>query len=182
MSMFLNRDRFVRTVPSIATEYVRNRVQHDRTARRWTELYALSPASVPAPTPIVSTSTSAHVTAPTSTSIPTTSTSTTQTSGSRKDKSRAPANQSARGSGSSNILAETIDISDSDDELLRLPPTRKRPRGVSDEVDIDFVEGEQRATRRLRAGGGGSGVPSASRCSRGSGSIMGAGEVIIIDD
>ncbi|KAI0353301.1 ubiquitin-conjugating enzyme, partial [Trametes cingulata] len=27
-------------VPSIATEYVRNRVQHDRNARRWTELYA----------------------------------------------------------------------------------------------------------------------------------------------
>ncbi|KAG1861959.1 ubiquitin-conjugating enzyme/RWD-like protein, partial [Suillus tomentosus] len=27
-------------VPSIATEYLRNRVQHDRTARRWTELYA----------------------------------------------------------------------------------------------------------------------------------------------
>ncbi|KAI0654958.1 ubiquitin-conjugating enzyme/RWD-like protein, partial [Cubamyces menziesii] len=28
------------TVPSIATEYVRNRVQHDSNARRWTELYA----------------------------------------------------------------------------------------------------------------------------------------------
>ncbi|KAI0710522.1 ubiquitin-conjugating enzyme/RWD-like protein [Earliella scabrosa] len=27
-------------VPQIATEYVRNRVQHDREARRWTELYA----------------------------------------------------------------------------------------------------------------------------------------------
>ncbi|KAJ2968489.1 hypothetical protein NUW54_g13201 [Trametes sanguinea] len=32
-------------VPSIATEYVRNRVQHDRTARRWTELYARPPSS-----------------------------------------------------------------------------------------------------------------------------------------
>lgn len=172
-------------VPSIATEYVRNRVQHDRTARRWTELYALSPASVPAPTPIVSTSTfSARVTAPTSTSTPTptTSTPTTQASGSRKGKSRAPINQSARDSRSSNVLAETIDISDSDDELLRLPPTRKRPRGVSNEVDIDFVQVEQRATRRLRAGDGGSGIPSVSRCSRGSGNIAGAGEVIIIDD
>ncbi|KAI0710519.1 ubiquitin-conjugating enzyme/RWD-like protein [Earliella scabrosa] len=28
-------------VPQIATEYVRNRVQPDREARRWTELYAL---------------------------------------------------------------------------------------------------------------------------------------------
>ncbi|KAI0746427.1 ubiquitin-conjugating enzyme/RWD-like protein [Daedaleopsis nitida] len=27
-------------VPQIATEYVRNRVQHDREARRWTEIYA----------------------------------------------------------------------------------------------------------------------------------------------
>ncbi|KAG2741629.1 hypothetical protein P692DRAFT_20786864 [Suillus brevipes Sb2] len=169
-------------VPSIATEYVRNRVQHDHTARRWTELYALSPAFAPAPTPIMSTSTfSARVTAPTSTSTPTTSTSTNQASGPRKGKSRAPTNQSARGSGSSNV-AETIDISDTDDELLRLPPTRKRPRGVSNEVDIDLVEVEQRATRRLRAGGGGSGVLSVSRCSRGSGSITGAGEVIIIDD
>ncbi|OBZ77308.1 Ubiquitin-conjugating enzyme E2 E2 [Grifola frondosa] len=29
-------------VPSIATQYVRNREEHDRTARRWTELYARS--------------------------------------------------------------------------------------------------------------------------------------------
>ncbi|KAG1717897.1 ubiquitin-conjugating enzyme/RWD-like protein, partial [Suillus lakei] len=141
-------------LPSIATEY------HDRTARRWTELYARSPASTPAPRPIASTSTfSARVTAPTSTSTPTTSTSTTQASGSRKDKSRAPTNQPARDSGSSTVLAETIDISDSDDESLRLPPTRKRPRGASNEVDIDLVEAEQRATRRRRAGGGGSVVP-----------------------
>ncbi|KAH9912220.1 ubiquitin-conjugating enzyme/RWD-like protein [Fomitopsis serialis] len=33
-------------VPSIATEYVRNRPQHNRTARKWTELYARPP---PAP-------------------------------------------------------------------------------------------------------------------------------------
>ncbi|KAH9914184.1 ubiquitin-conjugating enzyme/RWD-like protein [Epithele typhae] len=32
-------------IPSIATEYVRNRVQHDREARRWTELYARPKAS-----------------------------------------------------------------------------------------------------------------------------------------
>ncbi|KAG1883689.1 ubiquitin-conjugating enzyme/RWD-like protein [Suillus subluteus] len=171
-------------VPSIATEYIRNRVQHDRTARRWTELYARSPASVPAPTPpIPSTSTfSARVSAPTSTSTPTTSTSTTQVSGSRKGKSRASTNQPARGSGSSNVLTETIDISDSDDELLRLPPTHKRPRGPSNEVDIDLVEVEQRVTKRRRAGGGGSVVPSVSRGARGSGSIVGAGEVIVIDD
>lgn len=171
-------------VPSIATEYSRNRVQHDRTARRWTELYALSSASVSAPTAIVSTSTfSARVPTPISTSMPTTSTSTSTIRASRssKGKSRAPTDQSAHGSGSSNVRAEIIDISDSDDELLRLPPTLKRPRAVSNEVDIDLVEVDQRATRRMRTGGG-SGVPSVSRCSRGHGSIAGAGEVIIIDD
>ncbi|KAG0698620.1 ubiquitin-conjugating enzyme/RWD-like protein [Suillus ampliporus] len=151
-------------VPSIATEYVRNRVQHDRTAQRWTELYARSPApvSAPAPAPIASASTvSVSVTAPTSMSTPLASTSTTQ----------------ASGLGSSNVLAETINISDSDDELLRPPLTRKRPHGSSNEVDIDLVEAEQRVTRRRRTGGGGSMVPSVSR-----GSTAGAGEVIIIDD
>ncbi|KAG1721207.1 ubiquitin-conjugating enzyme/RWD-like protein [Suillus paluster] len=176
-------------VPSIATEYVRNRAQHDRTARRWTELYARLPA--PAPTSIPSTSTfSVPVPVPvpvpssrsTSTSTPSTSISTTQTSGSGKGKSRAPTNQPARGSGSSNAPAETIDISDSDDELLRPPLTRKRPRGSSNEVDIDLVEVEHRATRRRRTGGGGSVVPSVSRSSRGSESTVKAGEVIIIDD
>ncbi|KAG1903248.1 ubiquitin-conjugating enzyme/RWD-like protein [Suillus fuscotomentosus] len=172
-------------VPSIATEYLRNRVQHDRTARRWTELYARSPASVLAPSPIASSSTSStRVPTPTSTSTstPTISTSTTQASGSRKGKSRTSTNQPAHGSGSSNVLAETIDISDSDDELSQSPPTRKRPRGTPNEVDIDLVEAEQRAARRRRTGGGGSRVPSVSRGSRGSGSIVGAGEVIVIDD
>ncbi|KAG2159122.1 ubiquitin-conjugating enzyme/RWD-like protein [Suillus bovinus] len=170
-------------VPSIATEYVRNRVQHDRTARRWTELYARSPVSVPALSPIASTSMfSAIVPAPTSTSMPTPTTSTAQASGLRKGKSRTPTNQPARGSGSSNVLPETIDISDSDDELSRPLPTRKRPRGIPDEVDIDLVEAEQRATRRRRADGSGSVVPSISRASRGSGNIVGAAEVIIIDD
>jgi hypothetical protein len=172
------------TVPSIATEYIRNRVQHDRTAQRWTELYARSPASVPAPTPpIASTSTfSARVPAPTSSSTSTTSLSTTQASGSHKGKSRASTNQPVRGSGSSNVLAETIDISDTEDELLQPPPTRKRLRGPSNEVDIDLVEVEQHVTRRRRTGGGGSVVPSVSRGSRRSGSIVGAGEVIVIDD
>lgn len=38
------------TVPSIATQYVRNRVQHDSTARQWTQLYARPP---PPPAPAV---------------------------------------------------------------------------------------------------------------------------------
>ncbi|KAF8493341.1 ubiquitin-conjugating enzyme/RWD-like protein [Gautieria morchelliformis] len=36
-------------VPQIATEYVRNRVQHNKTAARWTQLYALPPNPKPAP-------------------------------------------------------------------------------------------------------------------------------------
>ncbi|KII85544.1 hypothetical protein PLICRDRAFT_701046 [Plicaturopsis crispa FD-325 SS-3] len=46
-------------VPSIATEYVRKREQHDKTARHWTELYAKpQPAaiSVVAPIPVAATS------------------------------------------------------------------------------------------------------------------------------
>lgn len=30
----------IKLVPSIASEYLQNRTQHDRTAKRWTELYA----------------------------------------------------------------------------------------------------------------------------------------------
>lgn len=37
-------------MPSIATEYVRNRAQHDKTAKHWTELYA-RPGSNDAPSP-----------------------------------------------------------------------------------------------------------------------------------
>ncbi|KAG6376614.1 ubiquitin-conjugating enzyme/RWD-like protein [Boletus reticuloceps] len=36
-------------LPSIATEYMRNRAQHDRTAKRWTELYARPPPPPPQP-------------------------------------------------------------------------------------------------------------------------------------
>jgi len=36
-------------VPQIATEYTRNRAQHNMTAARWTQLYALPPRPKPAP-------------------------------------------------------------------------------------------------------------------------------------
>lgn len=39
------------TVPSIATEYVRNRKQHDNNARHWTELYARPGVSPPSTSP-----------------------------------------------------------------------------------------------------------------------------------
>ncbi|KAF8575023.1 hypothetical protein K439DRAFT_1370916 [Ramaria rubella] len=36
-------------VPQIATEYVRDRAQHNKNAARWTQLYALPPTPKPAP-------------------------------------------------------------------------------------------------------------------------------------
>jgi hypothetical protein len=47
----------LRAVPSIANEYMRRRGEHDATARRWTQLYAMrpAPASKPTPEPAVST-------------------------------------------------------------------------------------------------------------------------------
>ncbi|OAX41854.1 hypothetical protein K503DRAFT_863565 [Rhizopogon vinicolor AM-OR11-026] len=179
-------------VPSIATEYVRNRVHHDRTARRWTELYARSLTFAPTPTPTatstfskLSTALPVSVSTSTSTPIPTSSSSTssnsaTQASQLRKGKSRAPTNQRSNGSGSSNVLAETIEISDSDDETLRLHSARKRPRDAWNEVDI--VEEEQRATRRRRADGGGGVAQSTSTGYKRRGTTAGGGEVIVIDD
>lgn len=41
----------VPTVPSIATEYVRNRKQHDNNARHWTELYARPGVTPPSTSP-----------------------------------------------------------------------------------------------------------------------------------
>jgi hypothetical protein len=184
--LFLNNGLLC-AVPSIATEYVRNRIQHDHTARRWTELYARPPAfasAIPSsgsftlsPAPPVS----VPISTSTSTSSSTPPISAPQASRSFKGKSPVPTNQRSHGSGSSNVLAETIEISDSDDETLRPHPARKRPRSVCNEVDIDMVEGEQRATRRRRTDEGEAVAQSVSRGFRRRGTTAG-GEVIIIDD
>ena len=87
-----------------------------------------------------------------------------------------------RASGSSNVLAETIEISDSDDETLRPQPSvRKRStRDTWNEVDI--MEGEQRATRRQRTDGGDGVAQSGSRRSRRNGVTTEGGDIIVIDD
>lgn len=174
-------------VPSIATQYVRNRIQHDHTARRWTELYARPPAFASAIPPSGSSThtlalpVSVPISTSTSTSSSALSISAPQASRSIKRKSPVPINQRSHGSGSSNVLAETIEISDSNDETLRPHPARKRPRSVCNEVDIDIVEGEQHATRRRRTDGGEAVAQGVSRGFRRRGTTAG-GEVIIIDD
>ncbi|KAL4063703.1 ubiquitin-conjugating enzyme/RWD-like protein [Scleroderma yunnanense] len=121
-------------VPSIATEYMRNRQQHDRTARRWTELYAQPP---PIPAPAAS------------------------TSGRSKGKERAtivPALQtqtSTTRSGSTASIRltsrpEAITIDDSDAGVVATSSRvsvlgRKRQRDVD---TIDLVEEEERAQRK----------------------------------
>ncbi|KIM54697.1 hypothetical protein SCLCIDRAFT_136168 [Scleroderma citrinum Foug A] len=150
-------------VPSIATEYIRNRQQHDRTARRWTELYALPPPTI----------------------APAASTSGASASGRSKGKEKAtvlvPAAQTKTSTNRSGSTAsvrltsrpEAITIDDSDVAVVVTSPRvstsgRKRLR----EVDtIDLVEEEERAHRRSRNGPGGS--------SRG---LCTPGEVIVIDD
>lgn len=125
-------------MPSIATEYVRNRQQHDRTARRWTELYAQPP-----PIPVSATS---------------------ATNGRSKGKEKAtivvpaaptptPTNRSVP-TASVRLTSrhETITIEDSDvggvaTSSRASTSGRKRQR----EVDtIDLVEEEERAHRRPR--------------------------------
>ncbi|KAI1798485.1 ubiquitin-conjugating enzyme/RWD-like protein [Ganoderma leucocontextum] len=157
-------------VPSIATEYVRNRVQHDREARRWTELYARpqpgdhkgkAKASHSPPPPPAPTGGGTH-------SSPTSRTAT-------------PA------------AAETITIDDSDDDTpirsrARVPTTAggpatgasKRKRGLvanTGEVDIDLSEEDEieRRTRKRRGGGVGSSTLVG-------GARTDPGEVIVIED
>ncbi|KIJ06582.1 hypothetical protein PAXINDRAFT_103303 [Paxillus involutus ATCC 200175] len=156
-------------VPSIATEYMRNRGQHDRTARRWTELYARPPA----PSPPLQCK-SAQPFAP--------------SSNSNRSKGKEKASDSRSGSmagGSSASTStkrqpqsETITIDDSDNEVILSTSApslsgrsgRKRPREV-DVVDIDLVEEDRvHSRRRVRAG-----CTSPSR-------MQTPGEVIVIDD
>ncbi|CAL1710725.1 unnamed protein product [Somion occarium] len=132
-------------VPSIATEYVRNRAQHDRTARHWTQLYAKP--RPPTPPPIA-----AHSPSP-APSIP-------SSSSRAKGKSRAsPATRSPFPSGTRSTASNTstpIVIDDSDDERsVSRPQNRKRKRegsenGVVDLIEQEFVE----RSRRRRTGEG----------------------------
>ncbi|KZT64814.1 hypothetical protein DAEQUDRAFT_732172 [Daedalea quercina L-15889] len=105
-------------VPPIATEYIRNRTQHDRTARQWTELYAHpTPPAAPA-------------------------------KGKGKAKATASLTPGSRAgsTGAGSTRTEAITIDDSDDEVnivtrSRAGAKRKRERaqgggGGADEVEV----------------------------------------------
>ncbi|CDO77345.1 hypothetical protein BN946_scf184786.g6 [Trametes cinnabarina] len=152
-------------VPSIATEYVRNRVQHDRTARRWTELYARPPSSAAA---AASKGKIPAVSSPAPTS---------------QTRSAAPSRSASTRPAPSRTAtpAETITIEDSDDErravarpaAVREHQRTKRKRDGDGAVDIDLsaeAGAVPRPARRQRVGAsvtGGSTGPS---------------EVIVIED
>ncbi|OCH85659.1 hypothetical protein OBBRIDRAFT_838782 [Obba rivulosa] len=120
-------------VPSIATEYVRNRPQHDRTARHWTELYARPPPPPAAP----------------------------GAKGKGKARPAAPAAERAASSTDSEVI--TIEDEDADEPRAPAPRAkRKRPAGGA-EIDLTGSEEEARPPRRRRpdtasAGGGSSGA------------------------
>jgi len=166
-------------VPTIATEFVRNRALHDKTAREWTELYAKPKviAAPPAPVPVpVSVPTPAPpVAGPASGAM-------AGASGSRaKGKSRAkvPTTTNSRGPRSE---TETITIDDSEDDVeISLPKgkgkgrKRKRenestsagPVGEIEVVDLTDEESTGRKSKTRRRVGAGSST---------------SGDVIVIDD
>ncbi|EPS93215.1 hypothetical protein FOMPIDRAFT_131077 [Fomitopsis schrenkii] len=117
-------------VPPIATEYIRNRAQHDRTARQWTELYAR-------PTPAVASSTKGKAKAKATSPMP------------------APGSRaSSTGAGSTRTQAITID--DSDDEVRAVArgraggAKRKRERTEDDggASGVELVDAPPPARRR----------------------------------
>ncbi|OJT15533.1 Ubiquitin-conjugating enzyme E2 E2 [Trametes pubescens] len=153
-------------VPSIATEYVRNRVLHDNTARRWTELYARPSAATKgkgkAPAPPVA--------APSRPAAP------------GRSASNRPASRPASTRPTPSRTAtpgDTITIDDSDDErparAAALRTKRKREMG-SGAVDIDLSgdgdEVAERPARRARLGTAGAGASGGT----------GPSEVIVIED
>ncbi|EKM52992.1 uncharacterized protein PHACADRAFT_259165, partial [Phanerochaete carnosa HHB-10118-sp] len=141
-------------VPSIATEFVKHREQHDRTARQWTQLYALPP---PPPAPPVTTIPNSHAKGKTRASA-------TPIASPALNSARA----TARAIPSSSRRDEPIVIEDSDSESgTPLRTTTKRKRGP-DEFEIT-PEASSRTTRRRTGRGSAAPAPPDS-------------EVIVIED
>ncbi|TFK47384.1 hypothetical protein OE88DRAFT_1666129 [Heliocybe sulcata] len=131
-------------VPSIASEYTRNREKHNQTAREWTRLYARPPAqSAPSPRTKVSSTSAAR--ASTSTPIPSTSTSSRASSAARVlGKARATASSSRMATPTAaasrtatpafdgtagRSASAAIAIEDSDEEGSTVSGKRKRQAG-----------------------------------------------------
>lgn len=151
LSLPLNNMSFDSVVPTIATEFVRNRAQHDQTARQWTEMYAKPPAVHP--------TVPAHVNGPTM-----------DKSEKGKEKARADTNPSASSS-SSNLprtshssrhkssgfrstsqqqptTAETITIDDSDSDFDLSTSVRS-----SSSVNVQSKKGKGKRKRDLVVAG-----------------------------
>lgn len=121
-------------VPSIATEYTRNRAKHDQTARDWTRLYARPPPPPPPPAPA-------------------------SVSSRAKGKEKASVQGDdvhAQTEPRSVNASEVITIDDSDDEgnagpraAVRRQTGVKRKRGT-DVVDVDLASDEESSARTRR--------------------------------
>ncbi|KAI0827218.1 ubiquitin-conjugating enzyme/RWD-like protein [Trametes gibbosa] len=159
-------------VPTIATEYIRNRVQHDQNARRWTILYARPSATAKGKAPALDDA----VPSARSSVAPTTYWPSSRPESDRPAPSRTMTPRTA-------TPTETITIEDSGDERpavarlgTRNAQRSKRKRDVDlNAIDIDLSgEGDEevvaRPSRRQRV--------AASGTSTGSG----ANEVIVIED
>ncbi|KAF7984122.1 hypothetical protein HWV62_16750 [Athelia sp. TMB] len=172
-------------LPSIATEYIRNRAQHDKTARHWTSLYAKPPAPIPASAP-ASSSSAASPTQPA-----TTSGSSTVLTGKNKGKEKAsplPPTTSRAARQNGRAIENSTIVIDSDSDTGSEPAPRvqgKRQKrklvdssGDGEVVDLTGLDtegnGEPRAKRRGVVGAGG--IVSGPMGGGGS------GEVIVIDD
>ncbi|KZT25569.1 hypothetical protein NEOLEDRAFT_1178346 [Neolentinus lepideus HHB14362 ss-1] len=157
-------------VPSIASEYTRNREQHNRTAREWTRLYACPPAPPPKPkAPSVTASR-----ASTSTPGPSTSTATSRASSTTRAPGKAKAAPSRTATplvddGAGRSASAAIAIDDSDDEGSTMSRKRKRRPGPdSSALVLDEDDGAA-----------GSGIAKRNKVES---RQTGSGDVIVIDD
>ena len=156
-------------VPSIATQYLRNRKQHDSTAREWTEKYARPKPPNPLLPPLLPVVT---VTPQSSAPAP------APTISARARGKRPAAEPAAVASSSGSSVIEVA--SDSDDEPTRVTTPRpdsvalgKRKRNITDGPESDLVgsgEVPRNSKRRPVADGTESSSP------------RDAHDVIVIDD
>ena len=119
-------------VPSIATQYTRNRSLHDKTAREWTRLYARPPPPPPPPALVVPPSTRAK----------------------GKDKEVPQNDARAEQRTRPQDRAEVINIDDSDDETATAArpaaPTRQGGVKRKREGEVIDVDGEATSGARTR--------------------------------
>lgn len=195
-------------VPSIATQYIRDRKLHDATARRWTETHAQASPSIPAPSkqgvsgvlitlpsPIVSQVSSTEV-------VQTRSSRPSRTSNLRPQTVASPpttsantsrSNESSRATIPSSTAHEEIIILDSDEDILvrdssKGKKRKRQPRSVgegpSHTLDLDSDDEHNEPAKRTKAQ-----TLSARSSTHASGSSIvlssaagHSGDVIIIDD